>query len=219
VPQTGEGMKFNPGIHERRSIRLADYDYTNAGAYFLTICAWERECLFGEITDGEMVLNGRGKIVRDEWFLSAVIRKEIILDEFIVMPNHLHGIICINGGVGATRWVAQNQDNGGCDMTNNCVSAKQRATHARATHRVAPTGPVSGSIGAIVGQFKSAVTKRINAVRDNPGCPVWQRNYFERVIRNERELATIRDYIANNPMKWAMDKENPVNRGVDDQTT
>ncbi len=94
-------MKFNPDIHNRRSIRLTEYDYTQAGAYFVTICAWDRESLFGETSNGEMVLNGCGEIVRDEWFRSAVIRKEIILDEFIVMPNHIHGIVIITDTVGA----------------------------------------------------------------------------------------------------------------------
>jgi putative transposase len=174
-------VAFNPDIHHRRSIRLAEYDYADAGAYFVTVCANGRECLFGEITDGVMVLNGFGVIVREEWLRTSEIRKEIILDEFVVMPNH--GIIVITNDVGATQ-------------------------------RVAPTGPVSGSVGAIIGQFKSAVTKRINQIRDNPGVPVWQRNYFERVIRNDRELTAIREYIVNNPVKWAMDRENPVNNTI-----
>jgi putative transposase len=85
------------------------------------------------------------------------------------------------------------------------------AEHERATQQVAPTGPVLGSVAAIMGQFKSAVTKRINQMRGNPGCPVWQRNYYERVIRNDRELAAIREYIMNNPVKWPMDNENSAN--------
>jgi putative transposase len=117
--------------------------------------------------------------------------------------------------VGATCRVAHDCDGddnvGARCATPNEMAEHGRATQWKATQRVAPTGPVSGSVGAIIGQFKSAVTKRINQIRDNPGVPVWQRNYFERVIRNDRELATIREYIVNNPMKWAMDKENPAN--------
>jgi REP element-mobilizing transposase RayT len=191
-------VTFNPDIHHRRSIRLTGYDYGSSGAYFVTVCAWRRECLFGEIEDGVMVLNDYGRIVQTEWLRSAEIRKEIALDEFIIMPNHFHGIVVIENDVGATRWVAH-----GCDNIDE-----------RATHRVAPTGPVSGSIGAIIGQFKSISSRRINAFRDNPGCPVWQRNYYERVIRNDRELAAIREYIAANPSQWALDRENPANQTV-----
>lgn len=201
--------KFNPDIHHRQSIRLRDYDYSQAGAYFVTVCSYERECLFGWVAESEMVLNGFGEIVWAEWLRSAEIRKEIVLDEFVVMPNHIHGIIIRNDTVGATRWVAQNSDGGG-----DVAADQQRAINQRATQRVAPTGPVTGSVGAIIGQFKSAVTKRINALRDNPGCPVWQRNYHERIIRNEREMVGIREYISNNPLQWGLDRENPVNISI-----
>ncbi len=100
-------MPFNPDIHHRRSIRLKDYDYSSAGAYFVTLCVLNRECVFGEVTDGVMMLNHHGEIVLKEWLKSAEIRKEIELDAFIVMPNHLHGIIVINhavAAVGATGW-------------------------------------------------------------------------------------------------------------------
>ncbi|MCM2357561.1 MAG: hypothetical protein NDI77_05385 [Geobacteraceae bacterium] len=151
--------------------------------------------------DGEVILNGFGEIVREEWFKTADIRREVVLDEFVAMPNHIHGIIIINNDVGATRWVAQNR------VVSDCIGDE----HKRATHRVAPTGPVAGSICAIVGQFKSIATKRINALRENPGCPVWQRGYYERIIRNDRELAGMREYIINNPMQWALDRVNPAN--------
>ncbi len=141
------------------------------------------------------MLNGLGEIVRDEWLRTAEIRREITIDEFMVMPNHMHGIVIVNDNVGATRWVAQH------------ATIRQ----IRATQRVAPTGPASGSIGAIIGQFKSLVTKRINVIRDNRGCPVWQRNYYERIIRDDAELNAVRKYIIENPMKWAEDSENPNN--------
>ncbi len=195
APTEGIIMSFNPDIHHRRSVRLRDYDYRNAGAYFLTICAFQRECLFGEVVEGEMQVNQFGEIVREEWKKTDIVRENVILDEFIIMPNHLHGIVIVVDGVGATRRVAQNES----------------TLDTRATRRVAPTGPVSGSIGAIVGQFKSAVSKRINTFRDNPGCPVWQRSYYEHVIRSEAELASIRQYIADNPRKWDLDENNPEN--------
>jgi putative transposase len=168
---------------QRRSLRLPHYDYSQAGAYFVTVCTNGRKCLLGEVADNEMRLNGWGKIVQEEWLRTETVRPNVKLDAFIIMPNHLHGIIHLTN-VGATR-------------------------------RVAPTGkekicgPKMGSLGAILGQFKSVTAKRIKASRRNSGVSVWQRNYYEHVIRNENELHLIREYILNNPAKWAFDKENP----------
>lgn len=194
-------MTYNPDIHHRNSIRLEDYDYSQAGAYFVTLCAWQRESLFGEIANGEIVLNDLGQIVVDEWEKTAIVRNNVILDAFVIMPNHFHGIIFLSEDVGATPSARPG-------VTGNNVVAIHKT---RATQRVAPTGPLFGSIGAVMAQFKSIVTKRINTLRNNPGCPVWQRNYYERVIRNEDELSRAREYIINNPMKWELDRENPVN--------
>jgi REP element-mobilizing transposase RayT len=192
-------MKYNPEIHHRRSIRLKEYDYSNAGAYFVTMCTWQKECLFGDVMNGEMRLNELGGIVDKEWVQTAVVRSNVELDVYIVMPNHFHGIIILNDPVGATRRVAH-------DMTIDDM-----ANNTRATHRVAPTTLQSGSIGAILGQFKSIAAKTINQTRNTLGMPLWQRNYFERVIRNENELHAIRQYIINNPLQWDMDENNPVN--------
>ncbi|GIV57086.1 MAG: hypothetical protein KatS3mg054_0921 [Chloroflexus sp.] len=166
-----------------------------AGGYFITICTHDRACLFGEVVAGEMQVNAVGEVVCAEWFRTAQIRPYVRLydDEFVVMPNHIHGIIwIINDDVGATRRVAH---------------------RVGATRRVAPTdpprGPASGSIGAIVGQFKSITTKRINALRGTPGAPVWQRNYYEHIIRTEDALQRIREYIATNLLRWHLDRENP----------
>ena len=175
-------MKFDPKIHHRRSIRLQGYDYSQAGAYFVTIIAWQREMLFGEIVNEEMKLNDFGKIVQDEWEQTAIVRPNVELGEYIVMPNHFHGILVFvdDGNVGATR-------------------------------RVAPTKTTlqSGSLGAVMGQFKSIVTKRINRLRGVEGIPVWQRNYYERIIRSEPEMDRISRYIESNPARWADDDENP----------
>jgi REP element-mobilizing transposase RayT len=189
-------MTYNPDIHHRHSIRLKDYDYSQAGAYFVTICAWQRECLFGEIVDGVMILNDVGRIVETVWCHLPEQFKNATLDEYVIMPNHFHGIIFLSDSVGAT------------------PSARPDTQMSEKDGRpvgIAPTGPLPGSIGAVMAQFKSNVTKRINKFRNNPGCPVWQRNYYERVIRNEDELSRAREYIVNNPMKWELDKENPVN--------
>ncbi len=167
--------------------RLKDYDYTQNGAYFVTICAHERRRIFGQVADGAMVLNAWGQIVMDEWEQTAIVRPNVALDAFIVMPNHVHGVLIITESVGATR--------------NNVIPVG-------ATRRVAPTSTTlqSGSLGAIIGQFKSMVTKRINRLPHAPDHPIWQRNYYEHIIRNEESLNTIRAYIATNPAKWAEDK-------------
>lgn len=189
-------MKYNPGIHHRRSIRLKEYDYSQAGAYFLTICTWQKECLFGDVMNGEMRLNEFGGIVDKEWVQTAVVRSNVELDVYIVMPNHFHGIIIINDSgndacnvgatrhgrkqsckpVGATRRVAQEMTSD--DIANHGRATHRRANNKRATHRVAPTTLQSGSIGAILGQFKSIAAKTINQIRNTPGMPLWQRNYF-----------------------------------------
>lgn len=147
-------MTYNPNIHHRRSIRLPGYDYAQAGAYFITICTDQRQCLFGEIRDGKMHLNEMGVIVRDEWEKSSEIRGEIELREFVVMPNHFHGIVIIQ----RSRVIRPDAH------TTANITAKQ-------------WGPAPQSIGALVAGFKSIVTKRINQIRITPGLPVWQRNY------------------------------------------
>ena len=194
--------KYDPTKHHRRSIRLKGYDYTRPGAYFVTICTHQRQMLLGEIVDGAMVLNECGEIVRDEWFKTAQIRANVQLheDEFVVMPNHLHGIIwIIESGVGVTDNVGARRHIVG--KTGPVVPT----THDQPHH-----GPKPGSIGAIIGQFKSVVTKRINQTLDSPGAPVWQRNYYERIVRNDDELNAIRRYIQENPLKWELDQDNPA---------
>jgi len=146
----------------------------------VTVCAHNRACLFGDIRKDEMHPNDAGRMVQEEWFRSAKIRREIELwpDEFVVMPNHIHGIVWIH---------------------HDCKGDRP----------VALTGPPPKSLGALMAGFKSITTKRINAWRGAPGQPVWQRNYYEHVIRNDDTLNRIREYIINNPLQWAMDRENP----------
>jgi len=174
-------MGFNPDIHHRRSVRLRDYDYSCDGAYFVTICVANRECLFGETAEGVMRLNDAGLAVAQCLQAIPVHFPQVELDEFVVMPNHLHGIIVID----------------------------RRGTACRAQVEESFGRPIAGSLATIIRSFKSAVTKRINQLRDNPGAPVWQRNYYERVIRDEQELNGIRQYIAGNPAKWEEDENHP----------
>lgn len=193
-------MKYNPEIHHRRSIRLKGYDYTQPGAYFVTLCAYQRAHIFGEIVRGEMVLNDAGKIARDEWFKTAELRPYVKLyeDEFVIMPNHGHGII----------WIEEN---------GNTVGALRRNAQSRAEQRSAPTknAPTKtvarGSLGAIVRAYKSAVTYAVNAAENQRGVVLWQRNYYDHIIRNDRELNNIRWYIVNNPLNWQLDRDNSQN--------
>ena len=189
--------RFNPDIHHRRSIRLKGYDYSQAGAYFVTICVHDRECLFGEIVDGEMRMRQFGHIVAAEWIRTAELRPEIELGEYVVMPNHFHGIVLIT----------DTSYNGEC-----CGDG----AHCRGTARRAPTEeqfgkPVAGSLPTIIRSFKAAVTKRINEFRESPGLPVWQRNYHEHIIRNEADYNRIAEYVIANPQRWIEDKLHPDN--------
>ena len=187
-------MRFDPERHHRRSIRLKGYDYSQPGTYFITICAHDRACLFGEVVDGEMRLNEYGHIVRRCWEEIPLHFPHAELDTFVVMPNHVHGIVILT--VGARHDVG--------------------ARHAVPLPHTEQFGkPVPGSIPTIVRSFKSATTRHINALRGTPGAPVWQRNYYEHIVRNEESLNRIREYILTNPIRWAMDWENPHREGVD----
>jgi putative transposase len=184
-------MPYDPRRHHRRSIRLKGYDYTQAGSYFITICTQDRRCLFGEVVNGRMRLNDAGEIVRDEWFRTAALRPHVRLDddEFVAMPNHIHGIVRIVGDV---------------DVRHHTEERRRRALVERFGK------PVPGSVPTIVRAFKSASTRGINALRDTPGGVVWQRNYYEHVIRDEDALHRIRRYIIANPARWTFDRQNPL---------
>ena len=185
-------------MHRRRSIRLKGFDYSSEGGYFITLVTHERQPLFGEVIGDEMRLNELGVIARDEWFRTAQIRPyvELFDDEFVVMPNHIHGII----------WITDPPDRWGSD-------SHRRGTARRAPTRETPTNveqfgkPVSGSTPTIVRSYKSAVTKRINEMRASPSSPVWQRNYHEHIIGFDHEYDAIVEYIHNNPVNWTKDDE------------
>ena len=177
-------MIYAPQRHQRRSIRLKGYDYTREGAYFVTICTHDRECLWGEIADSEMKLNDFGEITREQWLHTASVRPNTRLDSLVIMPNHLQGIIII-------------------------TDPRRGDPLGRPYPRNRPRGPGPGSIGAIIGQFKSTATKHINILRGTPGVRVWQRNYYEHIIRNETELNRLGQYILDNPVQWDTDENNP----------
>jgi len=185
-------MKYDPARHHRRSIRLKGYDYIRPGAYFVTICTQDRMCLLGEIVDGEMRLNDAGEIVAWTWHDLPNHISNVQLDAFVVMPNHVHGIIIITDPVVAV-----------------VVGAGSvGAGSVGAGSEPAPTPRMYG-LPEIVRQFKTFSARRINDLRGTPGTPVWQRNYYEHIIRDEESLNRIREYILNNPSRWEMDQENP----------
>jgi REP element-mobilizing transposase RayT len=172
--------------HHRHTPRLKDYDYSSDGAYFMTLCTHNRECIFGHIIDGEMLPNEYGKIVRDEWHNLPNRYLNIGLDAIVVMPNHIHAIIVIHD-VGAIHELPLRND----------------MAHRR--RMLIPT---------IIGYVKMKTAKRINQCRNTTGIHVWQRNYHEHVIRDEDDLYRVREYINNNPFQWDMDSENPENIGT-----
>jgi putative transposase len=185
----------------RRSIRLKGYDYSQPGAYFVTLVARQRECLFGEISDGEARLSEVGKVVWDVWQALPARYAEIDLDEAVVMPNHFHGIIWIKEvGVGAIHELPQ-PETPQPETPQPETPIREEPFEMRRLLRRQMLLP------KVIGYFKMNSAKRINALRDTPGEPVWQRNYYERVIRNEGELEAIREYIRANPLIWEDDQE------------
>ena len=197
---------YNLTLHYRYSTRLKYYDYSQAGAYFVTVCSQNRECIFGDISNGEMRLNSAGKLVEKWWVELNHKYKDIALDAFVIMPNHVHGIIVLTtGNVGAVH-----------------EPPKDKAIRELSSKRVIHELPLQKNkierrnmvIPRIMGFFKMNSAKHINGLRNTAGISVWQRNYYEHVIRNEASLGKIREYIVNNPSKWEDDIENPENSAI-----
>ena len=178
-------MIYDPDKHHRRSIRLRGYDYSAQGAYFVTICVRGRECLLGDVIGGKMCLSEYGRAVTECWDAISDHSGHVDVDAFVVMPNHIHGIIVI---VRAT------------DTSPDTVAHRSRR----------PKGPPQGSLGAVVGAFKAAAIRRINVLRGAPGATFWQRNYYEHIIRDSAALARIRAYIESNPARWKDDQLHPA---------
>jgi len=221
-------MAYGTGKRHRRSIRLKGYDYSQEGAYFLTVCTQGRLRLFGDIIAGEMELNAAGRMVRTEWDALPQRFPTAELDAFVVMPNHIHGIIVIHNvappgatsnpdaPVGAGLVPARDRSRrpdgflrpGGFPRPDRSQPLDGTTMLDRATTRVAPT------VGDIVGAFKSRTTVAYGRGVRQLGWPpfdgrVWQRNYYEHIIHDDASLARIRRYIRDNPMQWADDPYNP----------
>jgi len=192
---------YDPKIHHRHSIRLPGYDYSQACVCFVTICTQNRQMRFGNIVDGKMKLNDTGRIVQDIWHQIPVHFLAVTTDEFVVMPNHIHGII-ITGSYGNSPETGAKICSG--SKTERVVSLCPEALHSSNDgqwdkNRV-PT------VGQIIGYFKYQSTKKINEIRHHGIQRIWQRNYYEHIVRDESDLNRICKYIQNNPLKWGMDK-------------
>jgi len=189
MPSTFDSQK-----HHRCSIRLPNYDYSQPGAYFVTIVTWHRECLFGEVVSGKMRLNKFGLIAKQQWEKLPKRFPNIELGAFVIMPNHMHGNIMVVVG----RGTAEN------------LSDPDGGSPRRAPTHEGFQKPVKGSIPTIIRSYKSSVSYRINLLRGTNGSIVWQRNYYEHIIRNDRDLQNKTDYIEANPRLWGEDDENPM---------
>jgi REP element-mobilizing transposase RayT len=201
-------MTYNPEIHHRRSIRLKRYDYSQAGAYFVTVCVKDHACLFGDVEQGEMNLNNAGNMVKTWWLSIPDKYKHVELDEYMIMPNHFHGIIKI---VGADQCVCPDV----CLCHDPYIPENSNETRKKGEHK--NKGEHMGSpLPRIIQWFKTMATNEYIRGIDAQGWErfngkLWQRNYYEHIIRDEKELNRIREYIVNNPMQWDLDSENPQN--------
>jgi len=167
-------VAYDPERHHRRSIRLKGYDYAQEGIYFITICVLKRQCLFGDVVDGTMRLNDCGQLASEAWLWLARQYPYVLLDEFVVMPNHLHGLLTLTDS-----------------------SAPSRSVDARKP------------LGQLIGAFKTVSTKRLNLLLGSSGSAIWQRDFYEHIIRHERALERIRTYIFDNPATWLQDELHP----------
>ncbi len=185
-------MTYDPKRHHRRSIRLPGYDYAQPGAYFVTICAYGGEPLFGEVIDGIMRLNQYGRIAQMCWLDLPRHYPHVMLDEFVVMPTHAHMITVLAGN-----------------------SVQVETLNEGAPTGDQPTALTRHGLPEVVRGFKTFSTKRINALRRTPGVPVWQRNYYEHIVRDDYALQAIRKYIRDNPLRWHLDRYNAAAVGPD----
>ena len=198
-------MGYNPERYHRRSIRLKGYDYSCVGTYFVTICTWQRECLFGEVVDTRVQLNDVGRKAQQCWEEIPVRFPSVTLDDFVVMPNHIHGILLITRDAAIGN--VENEDKDGRRGAACCAQIVASAS-AEGAASSAPT------LGQIVRVYKSISAISINRLQGRSERPAWQRNYYEHIIRDDDSLNRIRLYIAQNPSLWSDDTENPANATI-----
>ncbi len=202
--------KFDPQKHHRRSIRLKGYDYSSEGAYYVTIVAQGRECLFGEVINGEMFLSKYGEIIQKWWDEIPVHFPNVGLGAFVIMPNHIHGIIFIIDNRRGE--VISPRDNPNNNIQDEYVDGDNNQDGGQQQGGDASQPPLRKPIlGQIVAYFKYQSTKEMNKIEtENAITKFWQRSYYEHIIRNEKELQQKTDYIMDNPSQWDEDDENPV---------
>ncbi len=175
-------VEFDNGSKKRRSIRLPEYDYGQAGAYFITVVTYHRKCVFGDVVDGEVRLSKMGVIVNAAWQELPAHFPNVTNDEYVIMPNHLHGIIqIISDSLGRHIW--------------------------RPYEMTEVIEPSRTPLGVIIGNFKAAVTRAVHKVKGFEHFHLWQRNYYEHIIRDERDYERVLEYIRSNPMNWEQDSE------------
>lgn len=171
-------MNNHAPTRQRKSVRLKGYDYRRAGTYFITICTYGRAEVLGHVHDREVRLSREGQVAEEAWLWLEKRYDYVQLDEYVVMPNHLHAIL---------------------NIVDSPTSRR----------RTAADGQKRKPLGQLVGAFKTVTTNQVNALRAASGLPLWQRNYYEHIIRTEESLGSIRSYIASNPLNWMLDPENP----------
>jgi putative transposase len=186
---------YNPLKHHRRSIRLKGFDYSQSGLYFITICCQNMISRFGEVQNGRMILNQFGEIAHHEWEKTPEIRNNIALGEFIIMPNHMHGIIQI---------LDTGELHSPLEKKSECDSPSGKKGECHSPQRDSPLSGPSNNIGAVVRGYKSAVTRQISLLGFTQ--KLWLRNYYEHIIRDELSHQRISNYIKNNPSNWKKDK-------------
>ena len=175
-------------MRSRRSIRLSEYDYAQDGVYFVTICTQGRECLLGKVNEGRVELTEYGQIVQEEWSRSTSIREELSLGEFVIMPNHVHGLLAFEG---QRRGVQLNAP-----------------TVRHLTRRHSVISPRPGTLPVLVRTYKAAVTTQCR--RAGFSDFGWQRKYYDHIVRDEDDLSRVRQYIVDNPLQWELDEYHPA---------
>ena len=208
--------------HDRKPMRLIGYDYSQAGLYFITICTKNREHIFGTIENGKMILNEYGDIIHDHWKNIPNHYNDVELNEYIIMPDHFHGIVRLNPPVGAQFIASNNEQNIALNNQtifnnyntpdNRIIPEKQNINKRKwgglnqsdAINRT----PTAVTIGTVVRSFKARCTHTMNKTNNNIGVSIWQRNYYEHIIRNNNEYGRIAEYIKKNPSKWELDHFN-----------
>ena len=200
-------MPYNPAIHNRHSIRLPGYDYSQAGAYYVTINTHKKEHLFGEVVGGVVKLSPLGKIVQEEWLKIPTNFSNVVLDAYVIMPNHVHGILVITGSTvhtGKGKAFSPDFAKSGENALPIRLGSASSPSHTQSEVSTTPPrqGSQSGSIPAIVQNFKSVSSRKINKLLKSPGSTIWHRNYYEHVIRDEADFERIVAYIEQNPQKW-----------------